>query len=56
MKIEFKYYPGFVMDVLEERPCRGDDNRSPEHPVYRVIDPEGAEDWLCSREVEVVEA
>lgn len=50
MKIEYKYFPGFAMEVLEERPCETDD-----HPAYKVVDPEGATDWLCSRDVKVIE-
>ena len=53
MKIEHKYFPGFLMDVLEERPCENDGG---ERPAYKVIDPESAEDWLCSRDVAIVEA
>lgn len=55
MKIEFKSYPGFVMQVLEEKSCDGDDNAE-EHPAYKVVDPEGTEDWVCSRDVQVVQA
>ena len=48
-KIEHNDMPGFVMDVLEIKPCEGDDCES-----YRIIDPEGNEDWLCSRDVHAV--
>ena len=46
MKVEYRDYPGFVMDVLDERPCE-----QPDHKAYKVIDPERAEDWLCEFDI-----
>ena len=53
MKIEHKYAPGFVMEVLDQRPCESDGGE--EHVAYNVIDPEGANDWVCGRDVTIVE-
>lgn len=52
MKIEHKYFPGFVMEVLEEGKCPSGVDA---HKAYRIIDPEGEEDWLCEDDVEIVE-
>jgi len=46
--------PGFVMDVLGSEQC--DELERPAHLAYRVIDRTGDEYWVCSHEVEVVEA
>lgn len=55
MKIEHKDMPGFVMEVLKEKPCLGDERLYGEnHSSYKVIDPEGQEDWLCSLDVRIV--
>jgi hypothetical protein len=56
MKIEYKHFPGFVMEVLEQEPCQGDEGVEGDHPSYRIVDPEGAEDWLCGHDVNIVEA
>lgn len=45
-RIEHVLVPGFVMPVLDTRPCE-----TPDHLAYKVIDPEGAEDWLCAHDV-----
>lgn len=47
--IEHKLLPGFVMEVLEVEPCD-----PPDHPSYRIVDPEGHSDWLCSKDVRLV--
>ena len=48
MQIEHLLMPGFTMDVLGEEPCEVDASRPTPHQRYRVIDPEGNEDWVCA--------
>jgi hypothetical protein len=52
-KIEHTLFPPgmFTMPVLETRDCETDGNRPEPHLAYRVIDPEGNEDWLCAHDV-----
>lgn len=51
MKIRFNLMPSYVMDVLETSTCEGGED----HAMYRVIDPEGNEDWVCGNDVTVIE-
>ena len=48
-RIEHKLLPGFQMEVLEIEPC--DTTTTPPHDQYRLVDPEGREDWLCGHDV-----
>lgn len=45
--IEHTGLPGFRMRVREVGDC-ADEIRPESHPRYKVIDPEGCEDWLCA--------
>jgi hypothetical protein len=52
-KIEHTLMPSGMfppMPVLETRECETDFARPEPHLAYRVIDPEGNEDWLCGYE------
>lgn len=55
--IRHKLVPQFHMPVLAVEPCVGERADFPgvEHQSYKVIDPEGNEDWLCGLDVELVE-
>jgi hypothetical protein len=35
------------MTVLEVKDCETDYSRPEPHAQYKVIDPEGVEDWIC---------
>lgn len=48
-KIVHKLMPGFAMEVLEVEPCQPTHGSS--HNSFRVVDPEGKEDWLCEFDV-----
>lgn len=50
-KIEHNLMPGFVMEVLEIDECEVDSVRSEQHFSYRIIDPDGQNDWLCGYDV-----
>lgn len=54
--IEYKLLSGFPMEVLEIAPCVPPEEHggAPTHHQYRIIDPEGVEDWLCERSVRKV--
>jgi len=52
--IEYKLMPGFRMEVLEVAPCEPSPVRPEPHDQYKVIDPEGNEDWLCAHDVRKV--
>ena len=56
MKIEHELMPGFVMEVLAQKPCETDSARPDPHQQYKVIDPLGNEDWLCGYDARVVTA
>jgi hypothetical protein len=45
-RIEHNLLPGFQMKVLDIEPCE-----PPDHDSYKIVDPEGSEDWLCGHEV-----
>jgi hypothetical protein len=53
-KIEHNLMPGFTMTVLAVKSCETDGTRNVGHDQFRVIDPEGNEDWLCAYDVRVV--
>ena len=53
-RIEHKLIPGFTMPVLEAKDCETDSARPDAHRQYRVIDPEGNEDWVCGYDVRTV--
>jgi hypothetical protein len=44
--------PAFRMKVLAQKPCEDCDD---EHSQFKVVDPEGATDWVCSKDVDVLE-
>jgi hypothetical protein len=46
--------PEFVMAVEETRDCETDWNRSQPHLAYRITDPVGQADWVCSYDVHKV--
>jgi hypothetical protein len=48
-KIRHKHMPGFVMEVLAVEPC---DGAITEHDSYKIVDPEGNEDWVCAHDVQ----
>ena len=48
-KIEHVDIPGFRMPVLDVEPCEDE-----EHNQYKIVDPEGAEDWICGHDVRKV--
>lgn len=50
--IEHRLLPGFTMQVLDTRDCETDSARPEPHLAYKVIDPEGSEDWLCAHDVQ----
>lgn len=50
-KIEHNLMPGFPMAVLETRNCETDFARPEPHQQYKIVDPEGNEDWLCAFDV-----
>lgn len=52
--IEHDLIPGFRMTVLEATACEIDGTRNVPHKQYRVVDPEGREDWLCAYDVHTV--
>jgi hypothetical protein len=52
--IEHNLMPGFPMTVLATKPCETDANRPVRHEAYKIIDPEGNEDWLCAADVHEV--
>jgi len=54
MKIEMTLMPGYVMQVLDEEACQIDSARPEPHSRYKVVDPEGHEDWLCGYDIRVV--
>ena len=58
-KIEHRLMPGFAMEVLAIEPCPQTPPR-PDHPEehdsYKIVDPEGNEDWLCAHDVRKVGA
>ena len=41
------------MEVLEAKDCETDYARPEPHAQYRVIDPEGNEDWICGYDAEM---
>jgi hypothetical protein len=47
-RIEHKIMPGFPMKVLDTDDCETDGARPEAHQRFKVIDPEGNEDWLCA--------
>ena len=49
--IEFDLMPGFPMEVLDTKDCETDSARPEPHLTYKVVDPEGNEDWLCGHDV-----
>lgn len=49
--IEHKLMPGFRMPIREVGECETDANRSEPHAQYQIVDPEGADDWLCAHDV-----
>ncbi len=51
-RIAHNLVPDFVMEVLEAQPC---EQGTGAHSSYRIIDPEGQEDWLCEYDVHKVE-
>jgi hypothetical protein len=53
-KIEHNLMPGFEMKVLDIEPCDPDCSGD-SHSCYKVIDPEGKEDWLCEHDVKLVQ-
>lgn len=53
-KIEHKLVPGFQMGVLAIEPCPQNPPLGGPHDSYRIIDPEGHEDWLCAHDVRKV--
>ena len=40
------------MTILEAKPCETDYARPLAHLQYKVIDPEGNEDWICGYDAE----
>ena len=56
MKIEMTLMPGYVMEVLAEEACETDTGRPDPHSQYKVIDPDGNEDWLCAYDIRVVQS
>ncbi len=56
MKLQFNASPLlWTFDDLDTEPCETDSARPETHDQYKVIDPEGNEDWLCAYDVTVVE-
>jgi hypothetical protein len=57
-KIEHRLVPGFAMTVLAVEPCdpSEDHGGASVHDSYKIIDPEGHEDWLCAHDVRTVGA
>ena len=53
-KIQHELMPGFTMTVEDAEPCETDGTRSEPHQMYKITDPEGAEDWLCAYDVKKV--
>ena len=55
-RIEHVLVPGFAMTVLAVEPCKPpeDHGGASVHDQYKVIDPEGCEDWLCAHDVRKV--
>ena len=49
-RIAHKLLRGFSMEVLAVEPCEVAAGQEP-HDSYKIIDPEGAEDWLCAHDV-----
>lgn len=49
--VEHNLLPGFPMEVLDTKACETDSARPETHLAYRVVDPEGNEDWLCGHDV-----
>lgn len=49
--IEHKLLPGFGMTIQEVAPCPQDQGRPLPHNSFRIVDPEGEEDWLCGYDV-----
>jgi hypothetical protein len=54
VRIEHQYMPGFVMPVLGHRDCETDGTRPEPHVAFKVVDPEGNEDWVCAYDVRAV--
>jgi hypothetical protein len=48
-RIVHNLMPWFVMTVQAVKPCETDD-----HQAVQITDPEGMQDWLCTREVRQV--
>jgi hypothetical protein len=44
--------PVFRMKVLAQKACY----HGPAHLQFQVIDPEGAKDWVCSKDVDILES
>lgn len=49
--IEFLLMPGVPMTVLAIEPCPQNPPRGGPHESYKVVDPEGREDWVCEHDV-----
>lgn len=52
--IEHTLMPGFSMVVQQAQTCELDFARPEPHLRYRIVDPEGNEDWLCAYDVRKV--
>lgn len=53
-QIEHEFVPGFVMTVEDTVDCETDSVRSEPHKMFKVKDPDGNTDWLCSYDVRKV--
>ena len=49
-EVEHNLMPGFVMTVQDVATCQPGEA----HRALLITDPEGAQDWLCSRDVRLV--
>jgi hypothetical protein len=48
--------PVFRMSVLAQKPCDQGGPEDDEHLQFQVVDPEGVTDWVCSKDVDVLES
>lgn len=49
-----EFVPGWVMVVEDVEPCETAGGRSEPHQMYKITDPDGNTDWLCSFDVKKV--
>ena len=51
-RVVHDHLPGYVMEVLNKKPCETDPVLHPvEHSQYLVTDPAGDEKWVCGYEL-----